>query len=71
MANHHTFNEVTFDNVRVPRENMLGELNRGWYAAVSALDFERSAIEFPAGAKKVLEQLVAYAKENQGQRQST
>lgn len=63
MANHHTFNEVTFDNVRVPRENMLGELNRGWYAAVSALDFERSAIEFPAGAKKVLEQLVEYAKE--------
>ena len=63
MANHHAFNEVTFDNVRVPRENILGELNRGWYVAVSALDFERSAIEFPAGAKKVLDDLIEYSKE--------
>jgi alkylation response protein AidB-like acyl-CoA dehydrogenase len=38
------FNEVFFDNVRVPKENLLGEENRGWYVATSTLDFERSNI---------------------------
>jgi alkylation response protein AidB-like acyl-CoA dehydrogenase len=39
------FNEVFLDNVRVPAENMVGELNRGWYAATTTLDFERSGVE--------------------------
>jgi len=39
------FNETYFDNVRVPARNMVGELNRGWYAATTTLDFERSGIE--------------------------
>ena len=63
MANEHTFNEVTFDDVRVPKENMLGEKNRGWYVAMAALDYERSGVEFPAAARKLLDQLVQYAKE--------
>jgi len=41
----HGFNEVYFDDVRVPKANMVGELNRGWYAATTTLDFERSGIE--------------------------
>ncbi len=41
----HGFNEVYFDDVRVPATNMIGELNRGWYAATTTLDFERSGIE--------------------------
>lgn len=63
MAGHHHFNEVTFDNVRVPKQNMLGEKNRGWYVAMSALDYERSGVEFPASAKRILEDLVGYARE--------
>ncbi|MEE9199651.1 MAG: acyl-CoA dehydrogenase family protein [Dehalococcoidia bacterium] len=63
MAGHHHFNEVFFDNVRVPKSNMLGELNRGWYVAMSTLDFERSGVEFPAEARRVLEQIVEYARE--------
>ncbi len=63
MANEHTFNEVTFDDVRVPKENMLGEKNRGWYVAMAALDYERSGVEFPAAARRLLDQLVEYAKE--------
>jgi alkylation response protein AidB-like acyl-CoA dehydrogenase len=39
------FNEVYFQDVVVPAENLIGELNRGWYAATSTLDFERSGIE--------------------------
>jgi alkylation response protein AidB-like acyl-CoA dehydrogenase len=38
------FNEVFFENVRVPKENLLGEENRGWYLATTTLDFERSNI---------------------------
>ncbi len=41
----HGFNEVFFDNVRVPKRNMISEENRGWYAATTTLDFERSGIE--------------------------
>lgn len=39
------FNEVFFDDVRVPAANIVGEENRGWYAATTTLDFERSGIE--------------------------
>ncbi|HEX5506510.1 MAG TPA: acyl-CoA dehydrogenase family protein [Thermomicrobiales bacterium] len=35
------FNEVFFTNVRVPRENLVGELNRGWQIAQTTLSYER------------------------------
>ena len=65
MAGQHHFNEVTFDNVRVPKKNMLGEKNRGWYGRqeMAALDFERSGIEYPGRARKVLEDVTRYAQE--------
>lgn len=34
-------NEVFYDNVRVPKENLVGEKNRGFYYTVTALEFER------------------------------
>ncbi|MEE9202499.1 MAG: acyl-CoA dehydrogenase family protein [Dehalococcoidia bacterium] len=30
ITGNHTLNETFFDNVQVPRENMIGELHRGW-----------------------------------------
>jgi alkylation response protein AidB-like acyl-CoA dehydrogenase len=38
-------NQVFFDNVRVPRENLIGELNRGWWYAQNTLGFERGPIQ--------------------------
>jgi alkylation response protein AidB-like acyl-CoA dehydrogenase len=38
------FNEVFFENVRVPRENLLGELHNGWQIATSALQNERGIL---------------------------
>jgi hypothetical protein len=34
-------NEVFYEDVRVPRENLVGEKNKGWVYAGSALGFER------------------------------
>jgi alkylation response protein AidB-like acyl-CoA dehydrogenase len=35
------FNEVFFENVRVPRENLLGKLNDGWHVSMTTLANER------------------------------
>jgi acyl-CoA dehydrogenase len=36
------FCQTFFDNVEVPRENLVGELNRGWTVAKYLLQFERN-----------------------------
>jgi alkylation response protein AidB-like acyl-CoA dehydrogenase len=62
MANGEGFNEVFFENVRVPRSGLLGELNRGWYIATTTLDFERSSIGGTSQAMRALEDLTRFAK---------
>lgn len=56
-------NELTFENVRVPRTMMLGEKNRGWYHATTTLDFERSGIGVPGRLRRDYGDLVAYVRE--------
>ncbi len=63
MAGQSGFSEVFFDNVRVPKENLVGELNRGWYQVAVALDFERSGIQAYAGGRRTLERLVEFVQE--------
>ncbi|MGH7985614.1 MAG: acyl-CoA dehydrogenase family protein [Candidatus Binataceae bacterium] len=41
MNGHHHFNEVFFDNVQIPKDNLVGPLNEGWKVAVTTLAFER------------------------------
>jgi alkylation response protein AidB-like acyl-CoA dehydrogenase len=55
MTGGHHFNEVFFDNVRVPTKNMIGEENRGWYVAMTTLQNERSGIRDVARAARQLE----------------
>ena len=38
---HDEFCEVFFDNVRVPRDNLVGQVNQGWTMAKALLGFER------------------------------
>lgn len=68
----HMFNEMFFDDVKVPRENMVGEENRGWYVSLMTMNFERSSIGFMAEAKRNLEELIEFCKETKrdGQRLS-
>jgi alkylation response protein AidB-like acyl-CoA dehydrogenase len=63
MAGGHEFNQVTFDNVRVPRANVVGEEDRGWYVAVTLLDFERSGIDYSASARRILDDTREFATE--------
>ena len=39
-----SFNEVFYDDVRVPHENVLGDVNEGWKVAITTLMNERVAI---------------------------
>ena len=71
LGNSHEFNEVFFDNVRIPKDNVIGEENRGWYAAVTTLDFERSSIGSAIGMKQQVEELVNYASEHEHEPTST
>jgi len=58
------FCEVYFDNVRVPRENMLGEKNQGWMIMMTTLSFERGTLASIAGSmRRTVDDLVAFAKE--------
>lgn len=54
-------NEVFYDNVKVPKENLIGEQNRGFYYIMTALDFERM---FPTGLfRRLSDKLIEYTKE--------
>ena len=60
MAGRHHFNQVFFDNVRVPRHNLVGEENRGWYVGMTLLDFERSRISTTGAQRRTLERLAGW-----------
>lgn len=51
------FCEVFFDNVRVPKENLVGELNQGWTIAKSVLGHERIFLGSPIRAELALGRL--------------
>ncbi|HXH23190.1 MAG TPA: acyl-CoA dehydrogenase family protein [Dehalococcoidia bacterium] len=66
MAGTAVFNQVFFDNVRVPAKNVVGEVNRGWYVGTTTLDFERSGIGSAVGTRQNVERMIKWAKENVG-----
>jgi alkylation response protein AidB-like acyl-CoA dehydrogenase len=59
--------EVTFDNVRVPKEGVLGEIDKGWLYAEKVL--AKAAVarcaEMVGGAQQVFEMTLDYAKERE------
>lgn len=58
----HSFNEVFFDDVRVPKRNIVGEMNKGWHYLVTALGFERLAIPI-GGFRRTFEEIARYTAE--------
>jgi alkylation response protein AidB-like acyl-CoA dehydrogenase len=55
------FNEVLFEDVRVPRENLVGQENQGWYQVAAALDVERLALYPYLSHYRVFRALLRYA----------
>jgi len=64
IIGYHEFNEVFFDNVRVPKTALVGEKNRGWYYMMMALSYERSSgVTGPAYMYTLIQDLARFAKE--------
>lgn len=59
----HSLNSVTFDNVRVPKENRIGEEGKGWTYANYLLGHERTSYAHVAGKRKQLANTRAAARE--------
>ncbi len=57
--------DVFYKNVRVHKDNLLGEKNRGFYHAMATFMFERSGTSDSAGSKRYLEELVQFCKETE------
>ena len=55
--------ETFYDDVRVPRENVVGGVNRGWGIVMHALNHERVGLAATGGLARLYDQLVAYLRE--------
>jgi len=54
IAGHEDFCEVFLENVRVPRVNLVGQLNQGWTIAKALLGFERIFLGSPKQSQYAL-----------------
>ena len=59
----HSLNEVHFENVLVPRDNLIGEQDKGWTYAKALLAHERTGMAEVADSKRLLRTLKQRATE--------
>jgi acyl-CoA dehydrogenase len=64
MAHKHDFNEVVFDDLFIPEDHILGEVDGAWKQATSELAYERSGPERFLETYYVLTELVRVLGEN-------
>jgi alkylation response protein AidB-like acyl-CoA dehydrogenase len=55
------FNEVFFDDVRVPRANVVGEINKGWQVTITTLMHERGGNSPHTRMRRELDQIIELA----------
>lgn len=55
--------ELTFTDVDVPYDTLLGPVHDGWRVAMTALDFERAGLAYGARTERQLDQLIEYVQE--------
>lgn len=63
MTGGHHFNQVFFEDVRVPVSRRVGEENMGWYILAEHLDFERSGIERLVDLERFFREVIELARE--------
>ena len=66
----HFSNETFYQEVRVPADQVVGEVNRGWYVGMTLLDYERSNITGAVQQRRVIEELRDYLRTLEGRAQS-
>ena len=54
---------VTFDEVRVPKTNVVGERERGFYVAMASLDVQRASLDRLANTRRIVGLLVQFARD--------
>lgn len=59
------FNEVFFEDVRVPRENLVGELNQGWMVANATLFHERNMLGSTTRTQLMMQNLIRLARSHE------
>jgi len=62
MGWHHATNETFYEDVRVPVDQVVGEINRGWYVGMTLLDFERSNIAGATQQKRLIDEMVDHVR---------
>ncbi len=64
LAGLHLFNELFFNDVKVPATNLVGVENNGWAQLMKALSFERGlSITYAAMHRRLLDELLMYTRE--------
>jgi alkylation response protein AidB-like acyl-CoA dehydrogenase len=68
VTREHHFNQVFYDEVRIPLANVVGEVGAGWKVAMSTLSFERGTAftETQVILAKVVDDLIERAKSRTG-----
>ena len=65
MTGDHAFNEVFFDDVRIPHDNVIGDVNDGWRLAKVTLSNERVSLSGEGllwGSGPTIDQLLEFAR---------
>ncbi len=58
----HLYNEIYFNDVRIPAHDRIGQENEGWESTRQTMNFERSGVGYFALVKRTLEELLEYVK---------
>jgi alkylation response protein AidB-like acyl-CoA dehydrogenase len=63
MTGESKFNEVFYDDVRVPKENIVGDLNDGWRVSIATLMYQRLSAGTRHPVERTINELIELAKQ--------
>ena len=62
MDGSHLYNEVFFNEVRIPESDRIGPENEGWRLTRDTMNFERSGVGLFAEIRRSIEEIIEYVK---------
>lgn len=65
MDGKHVYNDVFFNNVKIPASDLIGVEGEGWNLTRQTMNFERSGAGGFSGAKRYLEKIIDYMQHTQ------